>query len=73
MLFKLIVVLVGGIFMFNGDTNPKRLIGMAITFGMVVVYSVLKQRISENWDKAPAARAAEKEEPGLPLVSPNRA
>ena len=50
--FKLCVVLVGGVLLFNGDTNTKRMMGMAITFFGVVVYTTLKQRISESWDNA---------------------
>ena len=49
--FKLCVVLLGGIFLFDGDTDPKRLAGMALTFCGVVIYTTLKQSISENWDK----------------------
>jgi len=49
--FKLCVVLVGGILLFGGDTNPKRMGGMALTFAGVVLYTTLKQRITENWDK----------------------
>ena len=50
--FKLVVVLAGGSIFFAGDTNPKRLMGMACTFIGVVIYSHLKQTITENWDKS---------------------
>ena len=53
--FKLVVVLLGGIFIFGGDTNSKRLMGMFITFVGVVIYGHLKMNMTqtkENWDQA---------------------
>jgi solute carrier family 35 protein E3 len=69
--FKLSFILAGGIMFFGGDTNFKRLLGMAITVCAVIVYTVLKTRLSakeaENWDKEPAKNEAD-EEAGVQLV-----
>jgi solute carrier family 35 protein E3 len=79
--FKLVVVLLGGIFLFGGDTNPKRLLGMLVTFIGVVVYGHLKMnqtQTAENWDKKNGAQVApssddKDEKLGLVLAKPEQA
>ena len=45
--------------LFDGDSNPKRIFGMSLTFVGVMVYTWLKQRIKEQeeWDKSTASQA----------------
>ena len=70
---KLVFVLLGGIVFFGGDTNPKRLFGMFLTFCGVVWYGHLKltqASSQENWDKGSKAESggAEKAAEEVPMV-----
>ena len=64
--FKLVFVLAGGILLFDGDSNPKRLFGMGLTLLGVILYTFLKQRIQEQeeWDNSASSQAVAAEETG---------
>jgi hypothetical protein len=54
--FKLLLILTCGIFLFGEDTNPLRLLGMALAFGGIVAYTTLKQSLANEW--APTSSSA---------------
>lgn len=49
--FKLLVILSAGIFCFHEDTNATRLLGMALAFGGIVMYTTMKQNTASGWEK----------------------
>jgi solute carrier family 35 protein E3 len=68
---KLVFVLLGGIIFFGGDTNPKRLFGMFLTFCGVVWYGHLKltqASSQENWDKGSKVTATDETAEEVPMV-----
>jgi len=49
--FKLCIITVGGIILFNEDANEEKLFGVVMALVGIIWYSVLKMNISEPWDK----------------------
>jgi hypothetical protein len=47
--FKLLLILACGVAFFGEDTNPLRLLGMAVAFGGIVAYTTLKQNMANEW------------------------
>lgn len=49
--FKLVCVLLSGLFFFGEDTNPTKLMGTLFALIGVIVYTHYKQNIQDGWAK----------------------
>lgn len=47
--FKLLVILTAGIVFLGEDSNPWRLLGMALAFAGIVAYTTIKQKTADEW------------------------
>ena len=49
--FKLCVVTIGGTLIFNEDTNPRKITGVAVALFGITMYTYWKLQTSNAWDK----------------------
>ena len=49
--FKLCVVTIGGTILFNEDTNPRKVLGVAVALVGITMYTYWKLQTSNAWDK----------------------
>eukprot|EP01084_Bolivina_argentea_P192958 331144_1 len=49
--FKLCVVTIGGTFLFNEDTNPRKIAGVTVALFGITMYTYWKLQTSNAWDK----------------------